>query len=270
MENQPAPQLTPFDLGFQPSDSQAMMMNQQNQTTPSTGLPNIIPLATAHLTLQQLMPTQDQTAPAPTAIGGLQPPTQPAPTAATTPTAAPDPTATMPDTIPLGSASQLLQQLQGASGTQTAGNMAPTTPNTSPTDHLMTSQWGTARNPTDAPIQGPITQEFGTTAYSQANPGIYHGSGHNGIDIGVPTGTKLPTNIDGTILQVGDMGKSAYGKYIVLQGSDGVTRLFGHLSQQDVVPGQKVAAGTLLGLTGSTGDATGPHLHYSEFTPSKK
>jgi murein DD-endopeptidase MepM/ murein hydrolase activator NlpD len=53
-----------------------------------------------------------------------------------------------------------------------------------------------------------------------------------------------------------------YGRHVVIEHGNGVRSLYGHMSKVDVRAGQRVEQGTFLGLTGSTGRSTGPHLHY--------
>lgn len=125
---------------------------------------------------------------------------------------------------------------------------------------------GTLIAPTaaDLPVKGTITQEFDT-------PVNYTRSGrHGGVDIAVPVGTPIPATIDGTVIQVQDQGDTDYGKEIVVQGSDGLLRRYGHLSQFNVKPGQQITAGNILGLSGSTGRSSGPHLHVELIQPTKK
>lgn len=169
---------------------------------------------------------------------------------------------TLPDSLDVSEAQKLLPfiRLMRQQGSASSGT----------TSELPSESFGTPIKPTGIPIKGPITQDFGRTDFSQTHPDIYRGAGHNGYDIGVPVGTPLPSNVDGRVVSVGDYGKKAYGKYVVVQGSDGIKRLYGHLSKQDVSVGQTIKPGDLLGLTGATGDATGPHLHYSEFTQNVK
>lgn len=57
-------------------------------------------------------------------------------------------------------------------------------------------------------------------------------------------------------------GGSGYGNYVVVDHGGGVTTLYAHLSTVSVSKGQTVSQGTVLGITGSTGASTGPHLHY--------
>jgi murein DD-endopeptidase MepM/ murein hydrolase activator NlpD len=86
---------------------------------------------------------------------------------------------------------------------------------------------------------------------------------HNGIDIGVDTGTSVRAAMDGTVSETGY--NSSYGNYIVLYHHAGWESLYGHLQSVGVKPGQRVAAGQRIAFSGNTGYSTGPHLHFSVF-----
>ncbi|MGW2654426.1 M23 family metallopeptidase [Streptomyces sp. NPDC001478] len=83
---------------------------------------------------------------------------------------------------------------------------------------------------------------------------------HTGVDFPVPTGTELHAVGNGTVVEAG--WGEAYGNNIVLKMSDGTYTQYAHLSRVSVSTGQKVRAGQVMGLTGSTGNSTGPHLHF--------
>ncbi|MET9778588.1 M23 family metallopeptidase [Streptomyces sp. NPDC006367] len=83
---------------------------------------------------------------------------------------------------------------------------------------------------------------------------------HTGVDFPVATGTELHAVGNGTVVEAGWGG--AYGNNIVLKMSDGSYTQYAHLSRVSVSTGQKVRAGQVIGLTGSTGNSTGPHLHF--------
>lgn len=114
-----------------------------------------------------------------------------------------------------------------------------------------------------------ITQYFGNTPFSTANPQIYNGSGHNAIDIAAPIGTPVLSALSGTVLGVGntDLVKGCYsfGKWVMIKHANGISTLYSHLSTIDVAQGQAVATGQILGLSGMTGYATGPHLHFGVY-----
>jgi len=111
-----------------------------------------------------------------------------------------------------------------------------------------------------------ITQYFGNTQFAQS--GAYNGSGHNGVDMGTPTGTKIRAALSGTVTAWGNTdfgGCSSYGKWILLKHANGLSTLYAHLSLISVQKGQSVSTGDVIGYSGNTGYSTGPHLHFSVF-----
>jgi murein DD-endopeptidase MepM/ murein hydrolase activator NlpD len=121
-----------------------------------------------------------------------------------------------------------------------------------------------------APCQGPITQGFGPTSYAFEFPfvyqGVYYAHFHTGIDLGVPTGTPIHATAAGTVVlattNLANGVPVGYGTYVVIAHGGGVYSLYGHLSALGVHAGQQVGAGEVIGLSGSTGNSTGPHLHF--------
>jgi len=85
---------------------------------------------------------------------------------------------------------------------------------------------------------------------------------HQGVDYSAPTGTSIKASGDGRVSFVGEKG--GYGKVITLEHGGGISTLYGHLSGfvRGVRTGQRVKQGQSIGYVGSTGAATGPHLHY--------
>lgn len=90
--------------------------------------------------------------------------------------------------------------------------------------------------------------------------GMRWGSLHPGIDIGVPIGTPVYAADSGTVIAAG--WESGYGKRVMIAHGDGLVTLYGHLSSIRVKPGQQVKRGQVVGLSGMSGNATGPHLHF--------
>jgi murein DD-endopeptidase MepM/ murein hydrolase activator NlpD len=86
---------------------------------------------------------------------------------------------------------------------------------------------------------------------------------HEGIDISQPMGTPIYAAADGKVI-VSKMqnDKKGYGNYIVIRHNDEFDTLYAHLSTRTVKAGDLVKAGALIGYVGSTGDSTGPHLHF--------
>jgi murein DD-endopeptidase MepM/ murein hydrolase activator NlpD len=110
--------------------------------------------------------------------------------------------------------------------------------------------------PTIWPVQGRVTAGFG----ERLDPLNGEGAFHAGIDIAAPTGTDVFSTADGIVLSAGrDEG---YGNSVLIDHGYGITTRYGHLSEINVVVGQDVKRGQIIGRVGMTGRATGPHLHY--------
>lgn len=84
--------------------------------------------------------------------------------------------------------------------------------------------------------------------------------GHQAVDIGAPTGTPIYAADTGYVAATGWMG--GYGNYIIINHGNGFETLYAHLSEIRVIAGQGVQRGHIIGLMGSTGRSTGPHLHF--------
>jgi len=106
-----------------------------------------------------------------------------------------------------------------------------------------------------------ISQPFGPSAlwYEPAFGGYPHF--HTGIDMTEPFGSPVYAADDGIVALVGS-SSSGYGNYVVIAHSGGLDTLYGHLSTALVKPGQLVVQGQPIGLEGSSGNSTGPHLHF--------
>lgn len=114
-----------------------------------------------------------------------------------------------------------------------------------------------------------ITQYFGNTDFATKNPQVYSGKGHNGIDLRASEGTAVKSAESGKIIDAGDTDMTcpgaSYGKWILLEHTNGLSTLYAHLSIIKTTPGQKVASGQLIGYSGNTGYSTGPHVHFAVF-----
>ncbi len=109
------------------------------------------------------------------------------------------------------------------------------------------------------PARGVITSRFGW----RHDPFNGDRTFHNGVDIANYAGTPVHASMAG---RVADMGfNSAYGNYILLSHEGGYQTLYGHLRAFEVSQGEWVRQGQVIGLMGSTGYSTGPHVHFSIF-----
>ncbi|MHB0898216.1 MAG: peptidoglycan DD-metalloendopeptidase family protein [Spirochaetales bacterium] len=109
------------------------------------------------------------------------------------------------------------------------------------------------------PARGRISSPFGY----RANPFTGLRTYHSAIDIVVSLGTKVKATSEGRVADTGY--NSVFGNYIILKHASGYQSLYAHLSSILVKEGASVAQGAVIGLSGNTGQSTGPHLHFSIF-----
>lgn len=107
------------------------------------------------------------------------------------------------------------------------------------------------------PVRGQITQNYGPAS------GAYGYTFHNGIDVAAPVGTPAVAVAEGTVERAG--WGDGYGNYVLVKhnisGKQYLT-LYAHLDTINVHTGQKLKQGNQIGGVGSTGNSTGPHLHF--------
>ena len=106
------------------------------------------------------------------------------------------------------------------------------------------------------PVEGNITSAFGY----RLNPITKKESFHTGIDIASPKSTPIKAALAGTVKEAGK--STAYGNYILLIHDNGVVTFYGHCDKLLKKQGDKVKAGDIIALVGSTGISTGYHLHF--------
>lgn len=226
---------------------------------------NIDPVLAATLcgpriqTAQQPAPTRQYTPAAPAQTYAYQPPQpQPAPQWAAYPSSyapsyvpktAPTPWVTGAKTSPnlLASASSSLQLL-------------PSSPN--PLKWLVPNR---QRMIFPLPMPASVTSAFGWRTHPISGTTSFH----TGTDLAAPTGTPVLAAFPGQVQTAGFMG--GYGLAILLHHQDGqLATRYAHLSKIYVQPGQWVSQGTIIGLVGSTGNSTGPHLHFETLKKQDK
>lgn len=91
--------------------------------------------------------------------------------------------------------------------------------------------------------------------------------GHEALDIAAPLGTPIYAPTSGIVEKIQNLGTYGYGRDIRIIAPSGLEELFGHLSEQDVYPGEPISAGQFIGRVGSTGYSTGPHTHFEVRKP---
>ncbi|MFD4599888.1 M23 family metallopeptidase [Streptomyces sp. NPDC058464] len=109
----------------------------------------------------------------------------------------------------------------------------------------------------------PISDSYVSTGYKTGGS-LWSSGSHTGIDFHAASGTVVHAVGTGTVVSTGWGG--AYGNEIVIKMADGMYTQYGHLSSIGVSVGQKVTPGQQIGLSGSTGNTTGPHLHFEART----
>ncbi|QXH50510.1 peptidoglycan DD-metalloendopeptidase family protein [Pseudomonas fakonensis] len=109
----------------------------------------------------------------------------------------------------------------------------------------------------DKPVNGPLSSKFGVRRFfngEERNP-------HAGLDFAVPAGTPIKTPANGKVILVGDYFFN--GRTVFVDHGQGFISMFCHMSKIDVKPGQVLRRGEVVGRVGSTGRATGPHMHWN-------
>lgn len=106
-------------------------------------------------------------------------------------------------------------------------------------------------NSLNTPIKGVLTSTFGEQR---------SGYNHKGIDLAASSGTPIEAALDGTVYFSGVA--SGYGNVVMVDHGDGTETVYAHCSTLKVSTGEKVMKGQIVAEVGSTGDSTGPHLHF--------
>ncbi|MBC9252029.1 peptidase M23 [Pseudomonas alcaligenes] len=109
----------------------------------------------------------------------------------------------------------------------------------------------------DKPVAGPLSSPFGVRRFfngEERNP-------HAGLDFAVGAGTPIKAPAAGKVILIGDYFFN--GRTVFVDHGQGLISMFCHLSKVEVQLGQELARGAVLGRVGSTGRATGPHMHWN-------
>ena len=109
-----------------------------------------------------------------------------------------------------------------------------------------------------------VTQEFGKTVAAKR---LYVSGTHNGVDFRASIGTPVLAAAPGLVKGTGDTDTAcrgaSYGKWVLIEHSNGLSTIYGHLSLIKTATGRTVTTGETIGYSGQTGYSTGPHLHLS-------
>jgi murein DD-endopeptidase MepM/ murein hydrolase activator NlpD len=150
----------------------------------------------------------------------------------------------------INAASEELRRQQREERERLARERANRQPVSTPTN------WVTGTGELMWPTSGPVTSAYGTRRHPVFGDMRFHG----GIDIGAPHGQNVFASDSGTVIT--STYNSNYGNYVVIDHGNGMTTLYAHLSSRSVSNGVSVTRGQVIGLIGSTGISTGPHLHF--------
>ncbi|GAA3389949.1 M23 family metallopeptidase [Streptomyces roseoviridis] len=115
-------------------------------------------------------------------------------------------------------------------------------------------------------FQLPVAGTYVSTGYKTGGS-LWSSGSHSGIDFHASYGSKVVSVGSGTVVEAGWGG--AYGNNIVIRMHDGTYTQYGHLSAINVYVGQKVTPGEQIGVSGSSGNSTGPHLHFEARTSAE-
>lgn len=107
-------------------------------------------------------------------------------------------------------------------------------------------------------LGGSANCPYSTKVFSKF--GIRRGRAHTGVDLPLKTGDPVYAAFDGKVRIAERVG--GYGNMVMIRHDNGIETTYGHLSAIKVQPDQRVHAGEVIGLGGSTGRSTGPHLHF--------
>ncbi|MCD8504391.1 MAG: peptidoglycan DD-metalloendopeptidase family protein [Burkholderiaceae bacterium] len=109
----------------------------------------------------------------------------------------------------------------------------------------------------DPPVPGRLSSPFGLQRFFNGEPR----NPHSGLDFAAPKGTPVKSPADGRVLLIGDYYFN--GLTIFIDHGQGVISMFCHLSEINLLPGDVVKRGDIVGAVGNTGRSTGPHLHWN-------
>jgi murein DD-endopeptidase MepM/ murein hydrolase activator NlpD len=131
-------------------------------------------------------------------------------------------------------------------------------------ESLASHQAQFAATPSIMPTHGLISSPFAT---ARLDPILHIVRPHQGIDVAAPAGTEIDAPAAGVVKDV--KWEDGYGNVLTIDHGYGVVTRYAHCSKILVVPGQSVTRGQRIALTGSTGESTGPHLHYEVWVNGK-
>lgn len=123
--------------------------------------------------------------------------------------------------------------------------------------HTYARAWQKNIIPSMWPVNGRLLSRFG----DREDPFSGEGAFHKGVDISAAMGTPVHAAADGIVYSAEYEG-GGYGKLVVIDHGNGMRTWYAHLSRIEVIPGQEIRRGEVLGASGATGRVTSPHLHF--------
>lgn len=158
-----------------------------------------------------------------------------------------------------------IRSMMGTAGTQTAtvpraagATSASAAGFASALGQAMAAGGSPASSGWSSPTKGTVSSEFGPR----------WGRQHQGVDIAAGAGAPVRAAADGVVRRASWYG--GYGNAVIIDHGGGVSTLYGHNSALGVTVGERVRAGQQIAKVGSTGDSTGPHLHFEVEVSGKK
>jgi murein DD-endopeptidase MepM/ murein hydrolase activator NlpD len=117
-------------------------------------------------------------------------------------------------------------------------------------------RWHSNTIPSIWPVDGRLMGPYGQRTDPFSGEGAYH----TGVDISAPSGTPIRAAADGIVSFAARSG--GYGRLVIVDHGGGFETYYAHLSRYDVLQGQEIRRGNVVGAVGSSGRVTAPHLHY--------
>ncbi|MGW0844696.1 LysM peptidoglycan-binding domain-containing M23 family metallopeptidase [Streptomyces sp. NPDC002787] len=151
------------------------------------------------------------------------------------------------------------QPSQSSKSTQSSKSSGSSTQESKDTQASTSTSSGQSSSSNGSGFSMPLQGASIGTAYKTAGS-MWSSGYHTGVDFVAPTGTSLKAVGAGTVVSAGWGG--AYGNQVVIKLADGYYAQYAHLSSISVSAGQSVTGGQQIGLSGATGNVTGPHLHF--------
>jgi len=123
-------------------------------------------------------------------------------------------------------------------------------------DHIYARTWQKNIVPSMWPVNGRLLSRFG----ERQDPFSGEGAMHTGVDISSPMGTPVHCAADGIVAY--SEYNAGYGRMVIVDHGNGMTTRYAHLSKFEVIPGQEIRRGEIVGYSGASGRVTSPHLHF--------